>query len=303
MASDAPPPRRATLLQRIAAVSRLGLFSGGALLHILQKLAVLTYGAAYVSEPGRRLRLAFDRSDPLPPIRTAIVAHAYYPQLICEILRCRDFLPADTALFITVPPERVASARTILVGVPAVTLIEAPNRGRDIGPFVAVLSSGVLDGFDAVLKIHTKRSPHLLDGEVRRKLLFDKLCGSRNVVRRVLESFADPSTGIVGWRASFRTAKPYWMDNRSRVEALVRQLGVPGPPPLGFFEGSMFWFRPAALSALKCLNLQPNSFEAEAGQVDGTLHHAVERLFTIAAWSSGREVLTLNRKRLTGKVS
>jgi rhamnosyltransferase len=302
MDADAPRPRRATLTERIAAVARLGLFSGGALRHVLQKLGLLTFGAAYVSDSGRRLRLAFDRAGDVPGVRAAIVAHAFYPDLIGEILRCRGFLPGGAPLFITVPPEKLEAARAMVADAPAVTLIAAPNRGRDIAPFLAVLSSGLLDPFDAVLKIHTKRSPHLLDGEIRRKLLFDKLCGSRAGVRRVLDHFRDPTTGMVGWGPSFRTATPYWMENRARVETLALSLGIKDPP-LGFFEGSMFWFRPSALAGLKSLDLGPDAFESEAGQVDGTLHHAVERLFTIAAWASSHEVRALDGRRLDGEVS
>ena len=303
MGADAPRPRRATLNERIAAVARLGLFSGGALRHVLQKLGLMTFGAAYVSDGGRRLRLAFDRAGDAPGIRAAIVAHAFYPELIGEILRCRRFLPDGAPIFITAPPEKLEAARQAVADAPAVTLVAAPNRGRDIAPFLAVLSAGLLDPFDAVLKIHTKRSPHLLDGEVRRKLLFDKLCGSRAGVRRVLDSFREPATGMVGWRPSFRAAAPYWMENRASNETLARRLGVEGPPPLGFFEGSMFWFRPAALAGLKTLALGPDCFEAEAGQVDGTLHHAVERLFTIAAWASGYEVRALDGRKLAGQDS
>ncbi len=299
MNTETPRPPRASLFQRVAAIARLGLFSGGAIRHILQKLGLMTFGAAYVSETGRRLRLAFDRPHAPSSIRSAIVAHVYYPELIGEILRCRSFMPEGTPLFATVPQEKIDVAKALVVDVPAVTLIAVPNRGRDIAPFLTVLSSGVLDAFDAVLKIHTKRSPHLLDGEVRRKILYDKLCGSRGGASSVLQLFADPATGMVGWRSSFRTAAPYWMGNRSRVESLAQRMGV-AEARLGFFEGSMFWFRPVALANLRQLELKTESFEIEAGQVDGTLHHAVERLFTIATWATGHEVRALDGGTLAG---
>ena len=63
----------------------------------------------------------------------------------------------------------------------------------------------------------------------------------------------------------------------------------------------MFWFRPAAFAALRDLNLSLEDFEAEAGQVDGTLHHAIERCFTVAAWMRGFTIRDLKGRLLEGR--
>lgn len=287
------------MLKRFRALTRLRALP--AAIHVTQKVFALTMGRVIVSAPWRRLRATLDGENlPSPPLRVAIVAHAYYPDLIPEILRCRSFLPAETPVFITVPPERMALAEELTRGELGLTLIGALNRGRDIAPFLAVLQSGLLDRFDAVLKLHTKRSPHLLDGEIRRKLLFDALCGSRRAATASIEIFRDPRVGVVGWRASFRSSRSYWMDNKSRIERLATRMGVSEPVLLGFFEGSMFWVRPAALARLRQLCLQTDDFEAELGQVDGTLHHAVERLFTVSAWADGFRVCDSKGRTLQG---
>ncbi len=171
-------------------------------------------------------------------------------------------------------------------GMSGVTIHPCQNRGRDIAPFIELLNAGTFDGCDAVLKLHTKRSPHLLDGEIRRKLLFTMLAGERNQTLRTLALFETAETGLVGWSACYRNALPYWMGNEARVRAIAARMNAPTDAvQLGFFEGSMFWFRPAALKRLKALDLTPEDFEHEARQLDGTLHHAIERCFTIAAWA------------------
>lgn len=271
--------------------------------HVAQKLLSLTVGLLFVSRPGQKIRRLLARRvtpQPWPALRLAMVVHAYYPDLLPEILACRALLPKATPLFVTVPPEKHTDAKRLLEGVADVRLLVTPNRGRDIAPFLSLLNSGILEPFDVALKLHTKRSPHLLDGNIRRKLLLQLLCGEQHAARATASFFEDPKVGMVGWAASYRAVQGYWMTNESRVASLARRMNAADSARLGFFEGSMFWFRPAALEPLRRLNLVAEDFEAEEGQTDGTLHHAVERCFTIAAWAGGFAVRSLRGKLLVG---
>ncbi|MGO8832298.1 MAG: rhamnan synthesis F family protein [Roseiarcus sp.] len=271
--------------------------------HVAQKLLSLTAGLLFVSPQGQKIRGWLARGappQPWPALRLAMVVHAYYPELLPEILACRSLLPNGTPLFVTVPPEKHGEAQRRLEGVADVRLFITPNRGRDIAPFLSLLNAGILEPFDAALKIHTKRSPHLLDGNIRRKLLLQLLCGEPRAARATASLFEDAEVGMVGWAASYRAAPGYWMTNEAAVASLARRMNAADSARLGFFEGSMFWFRPSALEPLRRLNLAPEDFEAEAGQTDGTLHHAVERCFTIAAWAGGFTVRNLRGRLLVG---
>jgi rhamnosyltransferase len=254
-------------------------------------------GIVYVSAPfqsSRALRLS--RIAPPENVRAAIVVHVFYPEIWEEILAVRAALPPRSPIIVTAPPAQAAFVAKLTAGDPLVEIVETPNRGRDIAPFLHVLQTGRLDRFDAVLKIHTKKSPHLRQGDLRRRMFFTALAGSRGIVASVLNQFADSSVGIVGPGVYFRTAPVYWMGNRLRVEALAKRLEMPAA--LGFFEGSMFWVRPTALQLLRSLALEAVDFEAEAAQLDGTLHHAVERLFPIAAAAAGYGTYSLGGRLL-----
>ena len=269
--------------------------------HLGEKVATVTVGAVFVSPAWRRLRGWFGRlgsPSPAPAIRSAVIAHVYYPELLPEILACRSTMPGSVCLHVTTTSDRAQDVERALAGQSDVVVHVSPNRGRDIAPFLAVLNSGALDAYDAVLKLHTKSSPHLWDGALRRKLLLQTLCGERRSVLRTLALFADPATAIVGWGPCFRASERFWFGNEARVRALAVGMKASDCVRPGFFEGSMFWFRPAALARLRALNLTAGDFEAEAGQLDGTLHHAIERCFTIAAWASGYVVRDLSGRVL-----
>jgi lipopolysaccharide biosynthesis protein len=55
---------------------------------------------------------------------------------------------------------------------------------------------------------------------------------------------------------------------------------------LNFVAGSMFIARKKAVIPLMNIALTEADFEAEAGQVDGTLAHALERLFSVSAFTT-----------------
>lgn len=240
------------------------------------------------------------RIAPPPEIRAAIVAHIYYPDLLDEILETFKLLPAGSRLLITAPPRQAESLKHMVGSRSDVEIHETVNRGRDIAPFLKLLNDGTLDRFDAVLKIHSKKSPHLSQGSLRRRVFFVGLAGSTGNVARVLNQFRNPSVGFIGLSSYFRTRKFYWMDNRQRVELLCQRIGI--APFMGFFEGSMFWVRPAALAPLKELDLTAEDFEVEAGQLDGTLHHAIERCFVLSGLAAGYDVRSISGRRLLAPV-
>lgn len=83
---------------------------------------------------------------------------------------------------------------------------------------------------------------------------------------------------------------PY-RDFIGQIEAIVREkfaaLHLDFHRDFFFPAGSMFWFKPPALTPLLGLNLGDDDFSPENDEVDGTLAHVVERLFTVAAEKSG----------------
>jgi lipopolysaccharide biosynthesis protein len=77
--------------------------------------------------------------------------------------------------------------------------------------------------------------------------------------------------------------------NYDDVRSLAARMGldIPRTAPLDFPAGSMFWARTATLRPLLDTGIQLSEFPEEAGQVDGTLAHAVERLYFVSCEAAG----------------
>jgi lipopolysaccharide biosynthesis protein len=77
--------------------------------------------------------------------------------------------------------------------------------------------------------------------------------------------------------------------NAEVVQFLVARLGLATPVPEdgAFVAGSMFWARLSALRPLLDAHLDESDFENEDGQVDGTMAHAIERIFACVSADAG----------------
>ena len=167
-----------------------------------------------------------------------------------------------------------------------------PNLGRDLGSLVELAGAGVFDGYDAILKVHTKRSPHRVDGDAWRVALLDGLMPSPEGIRRIVELLRrDRSVGLVVPTGHVGGPET-WGSNQVLVEALAARIPFAfDPDMLRYPRGSMFWARPWVLRRLADLRLGPEHFEPEAGHVDGSTAHALERFVGVATATSGLDVV------------
>lgn len=258
-----------------------------------QHLASGRSGEPWVGLPGLALH---DR--PSPATRLAVVLHLYYPELWPEVWAALRQLPEPCDLYITVPD--FASTRLlagIAVDVPGVRFLPGPNRGRDVLPWLRLLDTGALDRYEWVCKLHTKRSPHMADGEAWRQKLFSGLLGCPGQAQQLLEHLrARPRSGVAAPADSVVASDdPRWAGSSlPALRRVRRQLGLSADGGRDAFPaGTMFWFRPEALAGLKPLARAPDGFEPEMRQTDGTTAHAVERLVATVAQRHGFELSAL----------
>ena len=234
--------------------------------------------------------------------RVAIVVHLFYLELFEEILNLLENILEPIDLYITTPfeadiPQILEDADRKKI---TITVLLCRNKGRDVGPFVALYRTGRLDRYDAVLKLHTKKSTYSDKGHLWRNDLYKSLCGDSMKVLKILEFFRDQYSGMVGPASYFITNNDYWGANRELLNKILQGCGLknkPDVPELGFFAGTMFWFVPKALSAIHQAKGEAIKFDLENGKQDGTLAHAWERAFCLLAKEAGYRVSSSELKR------
>ncbi|MET3928987.1 lipopolysaccharide biosynthesis protein [Lysobacter sp. OAE881] len=252
-------------------------------------------GHAWLQATHDALMLSAAPGSAIVSTRPCLVIHAWYPDVLEEIL---EVLVSDGHRFrviITTPPDKVAQIRAILDKRGIDAEIEAhENRGRDILPFLRVANRLLDEGTELVLKLHTKKSPHRQDGDAWRNQLIGHLLSPPRVDGIVRAYHDDPSLGVVAPEGHVQPLGYYWGANESNVRYLTARLGIGAPRVESddFVSGSMFWARLEALRPVLDAHLDDWEFEAEAGQVDGTFAHAIERVFALAARDAGYGVRT-----------
>jgi GT2 family glycosyltransferase len=228
---------------------------------------------------------------PLPTL--AVVCHVFHADLIGEFKRYFRNIPFPFDLYLSTDTESKHAAigryfSDWSTGAIHIRIVE--NRGRDIAAKLVEFRD-VHDRYEYVLHLHTKRSDHESDLRHWRSFLLENLVGSVDIVSSIFEAFRrHQDIGIVASQHFERIRQSIsWGKNFGSAKELASCLGIDLSDNTlhDFPAGSMFWARSAALKPLLDLNLSFADFPAESGQVDGTLAHAIERLFYLVCERAG----------------
>lgn len=214
----------------------------------------------------------------------AVVLHLHYLELWPEIrnhLRSLESLGFD--LFVTTTDK--FGIETVTADFPQALVEYHENRGRDIFPLTKIIDFISSLNYTAICKIHTKRSIYRNDGDDIRGDLLKSLIGDNEVVTDIIRRFEDnQNLGMI-------IPKNYLTKHTDRNMTFDHEVVARACETLNikfrydkFPAGSMFWFRPAALADLS--KFKSCDFDSEQGLVDGTLPHAIERVFCLIAYKN-----------------
>ena len=226
--------------------------------------------------------------------RIGLHIHAYYPELLPDLLtRLRgNTLPVE--LLISVAGE---SKRAVVLDILEehgfqAQIIIVPNRGRDIGPFLTGLGSDILNEYDIVGHLHTKKS--LGSDETMAKkwytFLLENLIGGKvPMADTIIEKMSkNPDIAMV---FPCDPNVVTWDQNLRFAENLLHEWGIETiPQEFEMPVGTMFWARSNILEKLFNLRLGWDDYPPEPLPYDGTLLHALERSLGFLATASGKSV-------------
>lgn len=226
--------------------------------------------------------------------RIAVQAHMFYLETMEDIIPSLNEIPysfdcyisTDTdekAVKIRAEFEKSCTAKNVFVKV-------CENRGRDVGPFLEQMNDAVKQ-YDYIGHIHSKKTKTGDYGDGWRKYLFKHLFGNSEYLKCVFNEFeADEKLGILfpeTYPLLIKQAE--WGGNKPGCETLLKKLNIeielPDEPV--FPVGNMFWAKTEAVKSLFDARLTQKDFPEEAGQVNLTLGHQIERIWVYLAKNNG----------------
>jgi lipopolysaccharide biosynthesis protein len=265
---------------------------------------VIRYLVARRHDYSLAVPFGYEIAAPSPDPSVAVVCHMFHHEFTPVLggyfrnipFACPIFISTDTAA------KQADIERYFSGWKPGPVEVRlAPNRGRDIAPKL-VRFADVYSRFEYVLHVHSKRSIHDARLHGWGEFLFESLLGSADIVRSVFEIFARfPNVGLVASQ-HFEPVRfgLGWGENFEPARSLATRMGlsIGRADRFDFPSGSMFWARTAALKPLLDLRLETDDFPPELGQLDGTLAHAIERLYYFACERAGLDWVKVARRDL-----
>jgi rhamnosyltransferase len=239
---------------------------------------------------------------PAPPVRIAVIAHLYYPEMADELRQYIANIGRPFDLYITTSSdEKKEEIEAAFREQPIASRVEVrvteQNRGRDMSSLFITCRDVVQEGgYDYICRLHSKKSPQnsYNMGRVFKRHLLENLLYSKPYVENLLRIFDEnPCVGMLIppiIHIAYPTLGHAWFANRPGVEHWCKKLGIKVPldehTPLAPY-GTMFWFRPAALDKLFEQEWKWTDFNEEPFHSDGGMAHILERLMAYVVQDAG----------------
>lgn len=234
--------------------------------------------------------------------KIALVMHIHFADLIDSCREYASSMPENADIYITTNTEEkkklIADSFSSLP-CNKLDIRVVPNRGRDVGPFLVEFAD-FYEQYDYICHVHDKKAGQVIPGTVGTSFAykcFENTLKSKIYVENVIATFEKhPRAGMLvppppNHADYYFTLGYEWGGNYANTAELAKQLGIQASiredkePIAGL--GSYFWIRGDALRSVFGKKWTYEDFPEEPIADDGTLLHAIERIYPFAAQSRG----------------
>jgi len=226
--------------------------------------------------------------------RVALMMHVYYPDLIDYMFSYAKNMPEDADLIISSPnpvTREKAEEKAKELHFKKVIVLPMGNRGRDVSAVLVALKPYMYD-YRYICFVHDKKTVQTkpyANGQGFAYKCMECNLGSNAYIENIIETFErNPRLGMLmppspNHGNFYQIMAQEWASNYANTCALGYKLGlkvnIDGNKEPITPLGTMFWFRPEALRTLLDYPWTYEDFPKEPNGFDGTLLHAVERIY------------------------
>lgn len=234
--------------------------------------------------------------------KVALVFHVYFMDLLDSTYRYVSSMPSDADIYLTVAGEekiKKVKERFKEHKFNKLEILPIENRGRDVSALLVPTKDFIMD-YDYVCFAHDKKTAQMKPESIGAGFAYQCLentLGTEGYVKNVIDLFEqNPRLGILmpppPFHSSFLPALPLgWGPNFNATEKLAKRLNlkVPMNPNVSPISplGTMFWFRAKGMKKLFDYDWEYKDFPKEPNKNDGTLLHAIERVYGLVEQEAG----------------
>ena len=227
-----------------------------------------------------------------------IQVHAFYEDLIPEIINKTNNIPVKFDLYITTNTlEKKSIIENLIKNNSKANKYEikiVENKGRDVLPYLSQMHN-VIKKYKYICHLHSKKTrfdPIL--GEKWRNYLFKNLFGDEDLISEILTDFENnEELGIVFPETYYYEKEnviKYNKNNIKYMNFLLKKIYKNSYFKIGekiiFPSGNMFWARVEAVHQVFEQDIK-NKCPREANQYDATIMHGIDRIWLFVAKLNG----------------
>lgn len=231
----------------------------------------------------------------------AVIIYLYYEEYLCKYISYIDKIPPNFAIYIVTSNDNLyelINQYRLQNENKNILLIKKENRGRDISALLVACRDICLK-YEYICFVHDKRKKEWIpsaDFELWIENLWGNTLGTQEYILNLLYTLErNPEIGVMAPpepMGSYLNAWYIntWGNNFELVYNLINELKVNcdldiSKSPITL--GSVFWARSRALKKLFEKKWNYLDFEEEPLNENGTISHAIERIFAYVAQDAG----------------